>query len=114
MHTVDFTKANEVQQLFGRLRSTCEGKQFSDVPERANPHLALVTADLSTQTKVEFPDMAPLYWGDSDSVNPAMYVRASMSIPGFFYPLRITGVPQGDEARARLVGPDHSRGHYLR
>ena len=55
-------------------------------PERANPHLALVAADVSTQTKVEFPNMAPLYWGDSDSVNPAMYVRASMSIPGFFYP----------------------------
>jgi NTE family protein len=45
--------------------------------------------------------MAPLYWGDSDSKNPALYVRASMSIPGFFYPLRVAGVPQGEEARAR-------------
>jgi NTE family protein len=78
---------------------TRDGKELG--PERANPHLALVAADVSTQTKVEFPNMAPLYWGDSDSVNPAMYVRASMSIPGFFYPLRIAGVPQGDEARAR-------------
>jgi hypothetical protein len=42
VHTEDFTQANEVQKLLGRLRSTCEGKQFSDVPERANPHLALV------------------------------------------------------------------------
>ncbi|MDQ3864758.1 MAG: patatin-like phospholipase family protein [Actinomycetota bacterium] len=65
------------------------------------PHLALVAADISTQTKVEFPNMAPLYWSDSDSVNPALYVRASMSIPGFFYPLRVASVPQGPEARQR-------------
>ncbi len=78
---------------------TRDGEELG--PERANPHLALVAADVSTQTKVEFPNMAPLYWGDSDSVNPAMYVRASMSIPGFFYPLRVAKVPQGDEARAR-------------
>jgi NTE family protein len=31
VHAEDFTQANEVQQLLGRLRSTCEGKQFSDV-----------------------------------------------------------------------------------
>src|SRR5215210_5254082 len=29
--TEHFTQANEVQELLGRLRSTCEGKQFSDV-----------------------------------------------------------------------------------
>jgi NTE family protein len=85
-------------QLPPSLR-TRDGEELG--PERANPHLALVAADVSTQTKVEFLNMAPLYWGDSDSVNPAMYVRASMSIPGFFYPLRIAGVPQGDEAQAR-------------
>jgi NTE family protein len=67
----------------------------------APPYLALVAADVSTQTKVEFPGMAPLYWSDSDSVNPALYVRASMSIPGFFYPLRVASVPQGPEARQR-------------
>src|SRR5829696_6099145 len=33
MHTEDFTQANEVQQLLGRLRSTCESKHFSDVVE---------------------------------------------------------------------------------
>ena len=67
----------------------------------APPFLALVAADVSTQTKVEFPNMAPLYWNNSDSVNPALYVRASMSIPGFFYPLRVPNVPQGPEAHQR-------------
>jgi NTE family protein len=69
--------------------------------ERADPHLRLVAADISTQTKVEFPLMAPLYWEDGEKVNPARYVRASMSIPGFFYPLRVPNVPQGPEARQR-------------
>jgi NTE family protein len=70
-------------------------------PGPASPHLALVAADVSTKTKVEFPLMAPLYWDDSDSVNPAMYVRASMSIPGYFFPVRVAKVPQGPKARHR-------------
>lgn len=31
MQEEDFTQADEVQELLGRLRSTSEGKQFSDV-----------------------------------------------------------------------------------
>jgi NTE family protein len=45
--------------------------------------------------------MAQLYWRNSDEVDPALYVRASMSIPAFFSPLRIEDVPQGQEARDR-------------
>lgn len=75
---------------------TREGEELG--LERADPHLRLVAADISTQTKVEFPLMAPLYWEDWEKVNPARYVRASMSIPGFFYPLRVPNVPQGPEA----------------
>jgi NTE family protein len=78
---------------------TREGEELG--PDRANPYLALVAADVSTQTKIEFPRMAPLYWADPDEVDPALYVRASMSIPYFFYPLRVSDVPQGDRARAR-------------
>src|SRR5215210_5120970 len=70
-------------------------------PDRVVPYLALVAADVSTQTKVEFPKMAPLYWRDPDDVDPALYVRASMSIPYFFHPLRLKNVPQGHEAVAR-------------
>jgi NTE family protein len=69
--------------------------------ERVDPHLRVVAADISTQTKVELPLMAPLYWEDWEKVSPARYVRASMSIPGFFYPLRVPNVPQGPEARQR-------------
>lgn len=63
------------------------------------PRLAIITADLTTETKVEFPKMAGLYWANPDNVNPAYYVRASMSIPYFFSPLRIGNIPKGPEAK---------------
>ena len=60
--------------------------------------LALVAADVSTQTKAVFPKMAPLYWKNHEAVNPADYVRASMSIPFFFHPFRVDKIPGGAEA----------------
>ena len=63
------------------------------------PRLAIITADLTTETKVEFPKMASLYWANPDNENPAIYVRASMSIPYFFSPLRIRNIPKGPEAK---------------
>jgi NTE family protein len=99
-HGVSTTQ--ELRERMAQLPPSLRTRQGEALgPERANPHLALVAADVSTQTKVEFPNMAPLYWSDPDRVNPAMYVRASMSIPGFFYPLRVPDVPQGEEAQER-------------
>jgi NTE family protein len=60
--------------------------------------LALVAADVSTQTKAVFPKMAELYWKNPDAVNPADYVRASMSIPYFFHPFRVNKIPSGERA----------------
>jgi NTE family protein len=70
-------------------------------PDSTKSPLALVAADISTQTKVEFPRMAPLYWRNPEQVDPALYVRASMSIPGFFSPLRIKDIPGGQDAQER-------------
>ena len=61
--------------------------------ERLQPKLAIVTADVTTHTKVEFPRMAPLYWAESEKINPARLVKASMSIPLFFEPLKIADIP---------------------
>jgi len=58
-----------------------------------NPRLALIAAEVSTETKVEFPRMASLFWEDPDRTNPADFVRASMSIPGFFQPFRVQDIP---------------------
>ena len=63
--------------------------------------LRIVAADVTTNTKAVFPDMAGLYWNNSCSMNPALFVRASMSIPIFFHPMRVKGIPQGDCARAK-------------
>ena len=54
--------------------------------------LKLVAADLTTSSKVVFPEMAPLYWKEPALVNPALFARASMSVPGFFQPMEVTGV----------------------
>lgn len=77
-----------------KLRS---GEKF-DKPAEDFFRLAIIAADVTTETKVEFPRMAKLYWEDVDKVNPALFVRASMSIPYFFHPLKIKRIPKGPEA----------------
>lgn len=67
-------------------------------PSRVNPRIAIVAADISTETKVEFPRMAGLYYKDPETANPADFVRASMSIPVFFFPFRLRALPRGREA----------------
>lgn len=59
--------------------------------------LAMVAADVSTETKVEFPKMAELYWENPEEVELACFARASMSIPFFFHPFRIDRCPPGRE-----------------
>jgi len=65
------------------------------------PFLTLVASDITAQTKVEFPLMARDYWADPASVNPADFVRASMSIPVFFEPFRVA-VPQKVQSTSKL------------
>ncbi|MFZ5570892.1 MAG: patatin-like phospholipase family protein [Thermodesulfobacteriota bacterium] len=69
--------------------------EFLDTPEKAGCRLAIIAADVSTETKVTFPEMACLYWENPDRISPALFVRASMSIPYFFQPFRIHQLPRG-------------------
>ena len=69
-----------------------------DSIDHIRPGVAIVAADVSTQTKAVFPRMAGLYWKEPDTVSPADYVRASMSIPFFFKPFRVKNVPRGTAA----------------
>ena len=75
------------------------------------PRLAVITSDVTTHTKVVFPEMAELYWKDPDEVSPADLVRASMSIPFFFEPFEVTDLPNAGKTedknwidRARYYG----------
>jgi NTE family protein len=65
--------------------------------ERALIHI--ITADITTQTKVQFPMMTKLYWGNNyKSQSPAKMARASMSVPFFFVPFEIDNVVNGGQA----------------
>ena len=57
-----------------------------------NTSLRVVATDVTTSTKVIFPDMAAMYWHDPNAVNPACFARASASIPGFFQPFTVKGI----------------------
>lgn len=82
-----------------RLRSG----QPLDTPEKAQARLAIIAADVSTETKVEFPKMAGLYWRDPEQVDPADFVRASMSIPFFFQPMKVDLHPRKLPRTAALI-----------
>ena len=63
------------------------------LPKRKPDQLCVVAADVSTETKVMLPAMAPLYWPQPDQVNVADFARASMSIPGFFATFKVKSLP---------------------
>ena len=54
-----------------------------------NHPLVLIATEITTETKFEFPRQAPLVWNDIFSLSPAEFVRASMSIPIFFEPVKV-------------------------
>lgn len=60
-----------------------------DTDQIIPPYITLVTSDVTNEIKVEFPAMAADYYENPNDVNPADFVRASMSIPIFFEPFAI-------------------------
>jgi NTE family protein len=78
-----------------RLR--IERKDAGELP--CAGELAVVAADVTTLRKVVLPRMAALYWPEPGKVSPAKLVRASMSIPFFFWPASSGACPQGEHAR---------------
>jgi len=82
-----------------------EGKPLSAA--QAEAHLALVATEVVTETKADLPRMAGLFWADPDSTDPALFVRALMSIPFFFQPLTLNRIPCSPEAKvlwSKLAG----------
>ena len=66
-------------------------------PREKNWQIAIIAADITTETKSVFPAMGHLYFEEPEEVSPAYYVRASMSVPLFFSPLKITSIPDHPE-----------------
>ena len=84
-----------------RLRTLASGQLHRRSGEPNEPdqpiRLALVAADITTESKVIFPEMANLYYAEPARVNPADFVRASMSVPFFFQPYKLSNVPEAGQ-----------------
>lgn len=63
-----------------------------------NAVLRLVTTEVTTTSKIVFPEMAELFFFEPAGVNPAVFVRASMSVPYVFEPLRVYPLPNDPAA----------------
>ena len=96
-------KVSDLHKRFNTLPaglSTRDGKRKL-TPKTAAAGLKIVASDVTTETKAVFPEMADLYFKKPEEVDPAKFIRASMSIPLFFEPFRVKGLPKGKEALER-------------
>lgn len=95
---------------------------MNDFPEAIRPEfggpelaqLAIIAADITTETKVQFPKMSELYFAQPTTVHPAQFVRASMSIPVFFSPVKLdlTALPRTSPAYSdRWSAPELGAGY---
>ncbi len=85
-----------------------EGLRHRVTGELLNDDMAqlyIIAAELTTQTKVLFPKMGHLYWGNkTDDTSPSKMVRASMSVPFFFVPFEIDNIPDaGKPANSKWI-----------
>lgn len=72
----------------GELKAKKQNETPVTTPEKcSDPRLVFITANLTHNRIVKFPDNTGDYWKKEyiDSVSPAAYVRASMSLPFIFY-----------------------------
>jgi NTE family protein len=92
----------DLERLFGVVPPGLTiRKKVDNTIKGLKPRFCVIASDLTTETKVEFPDMGSLYWEKPDEVPPAYYVRSSMSVPYFFHPFVIKNLPQGGPAMER-------------
>lgn len=84
---IDDLQALEQRLLTPPAGLSLRGQTSEDASPPRDWKLAIIAADVSTQSKVVFPAMGPLYF-DVKAIHPARFVRASMAIPLFFRALR--------------------------
>ena len=59
--------------------------------------VTFITSDIISQNKIQFPEMWPLFRKNIDDLQPAGFIRASMSIPVFFESYFINDIDCKDE-----------------
>ena len=92
-------RMNELSPTIQFRKDSKDIHAFQD--RKISAELAIIAAELSTETKVIFPRMRNLFFKNIDEPNPAKYVRASMSIPLFFKPYELTNLPADENAIIR-------------
>jgi NTE family protein len=91
----DILKINRIESTKDllNLRQKPEGLSIRSGIDRTvddlQPKLKIIAAEITTETRVIFPEMNYLFWNEPDKINPSDYLRASMSIPIFFHPLKV-------------------------
>jgi NTE family protein len=97
----------------GLWRREMQGAPSSAYNPPSLERVAIVAADISTQTKAIFPEMAELYWHHPDQTHPANLVRASMSIPFFFEPFEVKNLPGSNPAQTSAAELDRYQQAWL-
>lgn len=95
--TDELKKANirsmgDIEQLRRQQPKGLKHVSGADISSMS-PKLAIIAADITTHSKIEFPRMSELFYADPQAVLPASLVRTSMSIPIFFEPVTIKEIP---------------------
>lgn len=70
--------------------------------------LKVITSEITTRSKVCFPEMAGLYWAQPDLLKPSVFVRASMSVPFFFRPLVVKDIPRAGQTEDKKLPKEKS------
>jgi len=84
----------ELNALTGKLPEGLTNRITGEPITEYDASIRIVAADVTTSTKVVFPEMAPMYWQEPEGVNPACFARASASIPLFFQPFNVGGISE--------------------
>jgi NTE family protein len=87
----DLFEIRKVEPAGGLYNRYAQSKKYTNEDfER----IVIIASDITTQSKIIFPEMALLYWEEFMELSPAHFVRASMSIPFFFFPYRVKNIPE--------------------
>ncbi len=92
LNKVEINNLGDLKKRMSQLPAGLKNVRDGNV-DGLEPKLAIIAADVTTHSKVEFPQMAELYFAKPDEVSPARLVRTSMSIPLFFEPVTISPIP---------------------
>lgn len=68
-----------------------------------HPEVALITTDVTTRSRAIFPRHAPAYFKEYTKVEVGTFVQASMSVPFFFTPMRVSDIPHYNPHKQQSV-----------